>query len=187
MTETALSLDEATRPSAPKLPQVTETQREAGRHLAAIHRAYLSDMARIKMVLERIEAGDAPPEHLQQVVLSLDMAQNYRAFGSLCGQGCQILTMHHNIEEQSMFPGIERRAVEGIRAVVARLREEHKVVHALIELLQQASVDLIDTPSEATFAAASNAFTQLEAVVRSHFRYEETELEEAIGVYLDSI
>ncbi|MEO0829115.1 MAG: hemerythrin domain-containing protein [Pseudomonadota bacterium] len=184
MSDPLADLDEAGRPTAPKLPQATDEHRRAGRHLAAIHRHYLQDMARIKMVIERIESGDTPPERLRDVVLSMEMAENYRAFGSLCGQGCHMLSMHHDIEENSMFTGIEARASAGLGAVVAKQRAEHKVVHARIERLEAAALDLLHAPTDTNFLQAATAFRDLEATVRSHFRYEETELEEAIGVYL---
>ena len=104
----SLCVETGTRPRAPALPQATDTHRRAGRQLAAIHRGYLMDLARIAAVLDRIKAGDAPPEDLRDIVLSLDMGQNLRAFGSLCGQGCQMLVMHHNIEQSHMFPPIAR-------------------------------------------------------------------------------
>jgi len=179
----ALDLNEAARPKAPKLAGVSAGTRAKGRHLAAIHRFHLQDMARIALVIERIRAGDDPPERLMQVILAADMAQNYRAFGTLCGQECRVLTFHHDAEENGLFPELETKAPEGIRAVVAKLREEHKVVHALIERLTEAAAALINDPTDANFAAASDAFETLETTVRSHFRYEEEELEEAIGLF----
>lgn len=178
-----LDLDEAHRPTAPRLPDVSDAQRRNGRRLAAIHRMHLQDMARIAMVIARIRAGDDPPDQLLQVILAAEMAQNYRAFGTLCGQECRILTAHHDAEETGLFPKLEAKAPEGIRAVVAKLRAEHKVVHARLEELTEAAEALIADPSDANFTTASDAFTRLEAIVRSHFRYEEEELEEAIGVF----
>lgn len=181
----ALSVETGTRPRAPKLPGVTEAHRRNGRQLAAIHRGYLWDLARIAKVLDRIEAGDAPPEALRDIVLSLDMAQNYRAFGSLCGQQCRMLAMHHSIEEHSVFPQIETKAAAGIAAVVARLRAEHEVVHELIKRLDRAAMALIEDSGAAQFAEARDVFRKLRSEVASHFHYEETELEEALGLYVD--
>ncbi|MEM1361399.1 MAG: hemerythrin domain-containing protein [Pseudomonadota bacterium] len=182
-----LTVDDGARPLMPKLPQATDADREKGRQLALIHQHYLHDMGRIAAVLRRIKAGDAPPEDLRDIVLSSEMTQNFKAFGSLCGQECQILTMHHNIEETSMFPGLELPEHEGLRAVIARLRQEHRVVHELLVRLERAATMLMQMPKEENFKEAAVIFSQLERVVRSHFRYEETELEEAIGVYLDAI
>jgi hypothetical protein len=183
----ALSLDEAARPKAPPVPAATDIHRRQGRQLAAIHRHYLIKMAQIAAVLARIDARDTPPEHLKQIVLSLDMAENFQAFGSLCGHECQILKFHHDIESTDMFPRIEAEGGGKFREIVAKLKSEHEVVHELIIRLGRAADALADDPGDANFAQAAAIFRKLEEVVRSHFGYEETELAEAIGYYLGSI
>ncbi len=182
-----LSLDEASRPKAPPVPEATDAHRRQGQQLAVIHRHYLMEMGQIGAVLARIEAGDAPPEHLQRIVLSLDMAENFRAFGSLCGHECRILKMHHDIESSDMFPRIEAAGGGKFREIVAKLKAEHEVVHELIIRLGRAAEDLAADPSDANFARVAATFRKLEEIVRSHFGYEETELVEAIGYYLGSI
>lgn len=182
-----LNLDEAARPKAPPVPEATTVHRRQGQQLAAIHSHYLREMGQIGAILQRIEARDSPPEHLKQLVLSLDMAENFRAFGSLCGRECHVLKFHHDIESADMFPRIEAAGGGRFREIVAKLKEEHEVVHELIIRLARAADALAETPSEANFIQAGNTFRKLEEVVRSHFGYEETELEEAIGYYLGSI
>ncbi|MCA0930734.1 hemerythrin domain-containing protein [Ruegeria profundi] len=182
-----LSLDEAARPKAPPVPDATEIHREQGRQLAAIHRHYLMEMAQIGAVLARIEARDTPPEHLKQIVLSLDMSENFRVFGSLCGRECQVLKFHHDIESSDMFPRIEAAGGGKFREIVAKLKSEHEVVHELIIRLGRAAEMLVEDPSDTNFIQATATFRKLEEVVRSHFGYEETELAEAIGYYLGSI
>ena len=71
--------------------------------------------------------------------------------------------------------------------MVAKLRAEHEVVHELLMRLEAAATALVEEPSEARFAEAAAVFRKLEAVIRSHFGYEETELAEAIGYYLGGI
>ena len=182
-----LELDEAARPAAPRVPAATDTHRRQGRQLAAIHRHYLMEIAQIGAVLERIEAGETPPEHLQRIVLSLDMAENFRAFGSLCGRECQVLKFHHDIESADMFPRIEAAGGGVFREVGAKLMAEHEVVHELIVRLGRAANTLAEDPREENFVQAAVIFRKLEEVVRSHFGYEETELAEAIGYYLGAI
>lgn len=181
-----LSVETGTRPRAPTLPDATDAQRAKGRHLAAIHAHYLQDMARLAAVIDRIEAGDTPPAHLARIVLASDMAQNFAAFGNLCGQGCQMLTMHHNIEEHHLFPEIEGKAAP-FTALIARLREEHKVVHELLDRLAACSERLTRSPDAAGFAETRAVFAALHRAIQSHFGYEERELEAAIGVYMDRI
>ncbi|MBY6005699.1 hemerythrin domain-containing protein [Salipiger bermudensis] len=182
-----LSLDEAARPKAPPVPEAKDIHRRQGRQLAAIHRHYLMEMGQIGAVLARIEAGETPPDHLKRIVLSLDMAENFRAFGSLCGRECQVLKFHHDIEGADMFPRIEAAGGGKFREVVAKLKAEHEVVHELILRLGRAAAALAEDPREETFTAAAAVFRKLDEVVRSHFGYEETELEEAIGYYLGAI
>lgn len=182
-----LSLNEAARPKAPPVPAATDAHRRQGQQLAAIHRHYLMEMGQIAAVLMRIEAGDSPPGNLQQIVLSLDMAENFRAFGSLCGHECQVLKFHHDIESFDMFPRIEAAGGEKFRAIVAKLKSEHEVVHELIQRLSEAADLLAQDPTDAHFAKAAAIFRKLEEVVRSHFGYEETELAEVIGYYLGGV
>ena len=182
-----LDLDESARPKAPKVPAATDRHRRQGRQLAAIHRHYLMEMAQIGAVLARIEAGDAPPKDLKQIVLSLDMAENFRAFGNLCGHECRMLKIHHDIEGADMFPRIDAAGGGMFREVVAKLLSEHEVVHELIIRLGRAAEALMEDPSEANFAHAAATYRKLEEIVRSHFGYEETELVEAIGYYLGSV
>jgi len=35
---------------------------------------------------------------------------NYRRFGNLCGQHCQIVNTHHSIEDQAIFPEISKQS-----------------------------------------------------------------------------
>jgi hypothetical protein len=182
-----LTIEEASRPKAPKVAAATDMHRRQGRQLAAIHRHYLMEMAQIGAVLARIEARDTPPEHLKKIVLSLDMAENFRAFGSLCGRECQVLKFHHDIEGADMFRRIEAAGGGMFREIVAKLLSEHEVVHELIIRLGRAADALAEDPGEANFVQAATIYRKLEEVVRSHFGYEETELAEAIGYYLGAI
>jgi hypothetical protein len=182
-----LTIDEASRPKAPKVAAATDMHRRQGRQLAAIHRHYLMEMAHIGAVLERIEAKDTPPEHLKKIVLELDMAENFRAFGSLCGRECQVLKFHHDIESSDMFPRIEAAGGGMFQQIVAKLISEHEVVHELIIRLGRAADKLATDPSKTNFIGASQVYRKLEEVVHSHFGYEEAELEEAIGYYLGGI
>lgn len=182
-----LTLNEAARPLAPNVKGATDMHRRQGRQLAAIHRHYLMEMAQIGAVLARIEAGDTPPKDLKRIVLSLDMAENFRAFGSLCGRECQVLKFHHDIEGADMFPRIQAAGGGMFKKIVAKLLSEHEVVHELIVRLDHAAEALIEDPSEENFALAAATYRKLEEIVRSHFGYEETELAEAIGFYLGGI
>ena len=186
MTE-ATTLPEANRPKMPPIPGASPQAREKGRALAAIHQHYLREMSQVAAVLQRVRAGDAPPDHLKQIVLATDMRQNLHAVGTICGHQCQVLMMHHNIEEGHMFPGLEAAGNAALQSIVAQLKAEHEVIHAQITALANASDALAHTPTEPHFDQVQQCFERLYHSVRSHFGYEETELAEAIGHYLDGI
>ena len=179
----ALQIDPTTRPKAPKLGPVTDAQRAQGRHLAAIHQMHLRDLVQVHRLLDQVEAGATDPSALPERIRGLEMAENYRLAGSLCGRECYVLTMHHDIEEAQMFPHLASRGNAGLARVVERLREEHKAVHALLERLAVQAEALIDAPCPAALAPLRATYARLEEVVRSHFGYEESELEEALGLY----
>jgi hemerythrin-like domain-containing protein len=93
-----------------------------------------------------------------------------------------MLALHHAIEDQSMFPAL-RHGSDGLRKVVDRLSEEHSIIHRLLQALEAAAVNAVTEPGRETFAEVKAAFLALERVVHSHFGYEQTELEEALGYY----
>lgn len=181
MTRTITLLDDATRPKAPKIPNVTPEQRRHGRQLAMIHRLHLAQLEEVRLAMEMADQGAAGPEAVRDAVASLDMATNYHRFGTLCGRECWALTYHHTSEDQQVFP-IVRQAGDGIARVVDRLIAEHQIVHQLLVKLAEGATAVLDAPSRENFVALRDTFETLERVVRSHFGYEETELEEAIGV-----
>ncbi len=167
---------------APAFPKATDADRRVGKRLAAIHRMHLNDLGRIGIVLDQIETGEASGRDLSDALGSAEFAQNVRQFGSLCGRECKVLTFHHDAEEYSLFPQLAQSGNDALRAVVTRLQEEHRVVHELLVRLERASMTLMFDVDQKKFDATRAVFRQLETVVRSHFGYEETQLEEAIGV-----
>lgn len=179
--------DEAARPKMPPIQGATEGERRAGRQLAAIHRHYLMEMSRMAAVLERIKAGDTPPETLAHIVLASDMRKNFEVAGTICGHQCQVLQMHHDIEESAMFPQLAAQGNAALGRIVSQLRAEHLVIHEMLKRLGAAAEQLTTDPSAPNFNAAFDIFTALRSAVISHFGYEEVELEEAIGHYLDGI
>ena len=182
-----LDLDEAARPHVPPYENVTEQQKQAGRHLVAIHRMHLREISKARMVLRHIRDGALDPTALITALQDMDMSQNYRLFGNICGQECRMLQFHHDAEEQHMFPALEASGTEDIRCMVAKLRQEHLVVHELLDRLEEAAQALISAPNEGAFSTATEVFDKLEAVVRSHFGYEETGLKDALGVHVGYI
>lgn len=176
-------LDDTTRPRAPRIEGINPLQELRGKRLALIHQMHLRELEWIRRLMQQVEAGENRLAELGDAVSSLKMVESYRAFGNLCGRECQLLNFHHMAEEQAIFPALERQGSDGLRKVVQRLREEHEVIHALLEDLESRAVAAISRADAESFADLKNAFDRLDQTVRSHFRYEEVELEQALGYF----
>lgn len=174
--------DEAARPRAPAFT-LSPFQELNGRGLAAIHRWYLRDLSAIAALMGDIRAGLKQPGELAPAVRGMPMAQNLRLFGTACGASCQAITTHHQIEDFHLYPRLEAEENEGLNAVLARLRQEHRGLEHLIEVLAEAADALATDPSPARFDVCAQGFAALDRAVRSHFRYEEDEIGPALGYY----
>lgn len=64
--------------------------------------------------------------------------------------------------------------------MIERLIVEHGVIHELLEQLEAAARQLVDRPGDEAFARVQACFSRIETAVRSHFRYEQEELAEAL-------
>jgi hypothetical protein len=126
-------LDESSRPSAPTIPGATDAQRQRGGRLAAIHALHLSEMARVRALSLLIDGDAAARVLLAQTIDGLAMANNLRTFGALCGRECVSLSFHHQGEEEQIFPALAAQGGHGFCAVLAKLKDEHLVIHEMLK------------------------------------------------------
>lgn len=174
--------DDAARPKAPAF-DLNPMQELHGKGLAAIHRWYLRDLSAVGALMADIRAGLAQPGDLAPAVRGMPMAQNLALFGTACGQQCLAITNHHQIEDGWLYPQLEAHENAALNEVLARLRDEHQSLHALIETLAETADALAGDPAPQNFAACAAGFAALDRAVRSHFRYEEDSIGPAIGFY----
>lgn len=175
-------MDDATRPSIPTLPGLTEAQKAPGEHLKMIHDHLRDNMVTLGKLIERAGAGTASAEEVKAETADLVMVSNYRRFGTLCGQYCQFVHGHHSIEDQALFPAIRMQG-PAFKAIADRLEAEHVVVHQLLEKLIDALIALADAPGPAKFDDAVTVFRALERVLLSHLGYEEEAIGDALGYF----
>jgi predicted glycoside hydrolase/deacetylase ChbG (UPF0249 family) len=182
MLEDIKFLDDATRPPAPKLEGLTDEQREPGQHLRMIHDHLRRNMVTLGQLIERASRGAVTHEQVAEETGNLQMVANYRRFGNLCGQHCQIVNTHHSIEDYAIFPGLAQQG-PAFKAIADRLRAEHVVVHELLERLVDALNTLIDEPTEVRFEETKTIYLALERVLLSHLGYEEDAMGDALGYF----
>jgi hemerythrin-like domain-containing protein len=175
-------LDDATRPTVPKLEGLWPEQRAAGEHLREIHDHLRENMTAIRGLIQRAADGLVTADEVAAETAGMEMVDNFRRFGNLCGRHCQIVNTHHSIEDQYLFPAISAQS-DGYRLVAERLQAEHVVVHEL--LLRQIDTlnALVTAPSTETFAEARAVYEALERVLVSHLGYEEEQIGDALGYF----
>lgn len=169
-------LDNSKRPKAAKIENLTPAQRQQGRRLSLFHNYHREQLREVESAMVHIDAS------LLTKISELDMRHNFKVFGNMCGQECQMLSGHHGIEDQAMFPILHEAGDAGLKKVVERLMSEHSVVHELIEELEAKANEAISNPTPETYTNLKSTFADLNTCVQSHFGYEETELEDALAV-----
>jgi hypothetical protein len=175
-------LDDATRPVAPKLEGLTTAQTAPGLHLKMIHDHLRDNMETLGKLIERASTGSVTPAEIDTETSALTMVHNYRRFGNLCGQHCQIVNTHHSIEDYAIFPTLSEQG-DAFRKIAERLQAEHVVVHELLVRLVDALNTLAGTPNPDNFEAAREIYHALERVLLSHLGYEEDSIGDALGYF----
>lgn len=175
-------LDDATRPPLQKLEGLTHSQRAAGEHLRMIHDHLRDNMTTLGKLIERANAGMVTSAEIAADTDGLAMVANYRRFGNLCGQHCQIVNTHHSIEDAHLFPVLAMQS-PGFKAIADRLGAEHVVVHELLERLVDALNALAAEPSQSRFEDTREVYHALERVLLSHLGWEEDAMGDALGYF----
>ena len=175
-------LDDATRPPAPKLEGLTDDQKQPGLHLRMIHDHLRDNMVTLGKLIDRAKAGQLTPAEVEEQTDNLVMVANFRRFGNLCGQYCQIVHTHHSIEDYAIFPALAEQGPV-FKAIAERLQAEHVVVHELLLALVDALNALAGEPTQPRFEEAREVYQALERVLLSHLGYEEDAMGDALGYF----
>ncbi|MFI6512490.1 LLM class flavin-dependent oxidoreductase [Streptosporangium sp. NPDC050855] len=173
--------DESTRPTGPAPdPDRTYTPREraAGRHLVDVHDHLRRELAEVRRLVEQVTDGSMDPGAARSHINTMTMRQNNWTVGTYCESYCRVVTTHHTIEDQSLFPGL-RRADARLVPVIDRLEQEHHAIHDVLEGVDRALVAFVAGPDGR--AALRSAMDLLTDTLLSHLSYEERELVEPLA------
>ena len=111
----------------------------------------------------------------------MTMRQNNWTLGTYCESYCRVVTMHHTLEDQSLFPQLRRRDPR-LTPVIERLQAEHRVIHDVLDGVDRALVAFVSTDDrDAALSGLRAATDLLSDSLRSHLSYEERELVEPIA------
>jgi hypothetical protein len=171
-------IDDSTRPRVAGSVDLTPVQRLAGEHLRMIHDHFRQQLAQLTYAVAELRDGTgdvgAVRESLHQLAPDLTAQQ----VSGLCRQVCRFLTMHHSIEDQSMFPAVA--TLDAYAPVATRLAEEHLVIHDHLERVDELALAVRTDPSRV--AELVTAVADLRHDLESHFSYEEIEMTEPLGL-----
>ncbi|MDO9379626.1 MAG: hemerythrin domain-containing protein [Nocardioidaceae bacterium] len=174
--------DESTRPHAPSPGHLDAHMQAQGGHLRAIHDMYRSNLSQVRSVLDRIGDGALDVGEARAAVNQVGLRATYEQLGSFCGQMCQMVEVHHSIEDAHMYPALAATpSGDALAPVLGRLAEEHLVVHAMLVRLDEVLVVLPDAPER--IGEVQVLFEHLQVLLESHFTYEEDELCDPLGYH----
>src|SRR5689334_15983094 len=172
--------DEAARPAGPQ-PQPDARYTAHGRaiagHLVEIHDHLRTELAQISYLIgQGRDSPDDAPVH--SPINQMTLRQNSWTLGAYCASYCRIVTGHHTVEDQAVFPHLRARE-PGLAPVLDRLADEHKTLHKVLEDVDAALVEhLRDADS---FDGLQEAADILTDVLLSHLAYEEAQLVEPLA------
>ncbi|MFG1916957.1 LLM class flavin-dependent oxidoreductase [Micromonospora sp. NPDC048898] len=173
--------DESTRPTGPTPdPERTYTPHEqaTGAHLVQVHDGLRAELAQIHDLIEQVATGEIDAGVARSHINTMTMRQNRWTLGVYCESYCRIVTTHHTIEDQSLFPRLRARDPR-LGPVVDRLEQEHHAIHDVLEGVDQALVAYVGSPDGlAELRAAVDLLTD---ALLSHLSYEERELVEPLA------
>jgi hemerythrin-like domain-containing protein len=108
----------------------------------------------------------------------MTMRQNGWTLGAYCAQYCRVVTTHHTLEDQSIFPHLKRSDRELV-PVIDRLEEEHHVIALVLDQVDRALVAMVS--EDDGMRRLQDAADLLTDTLLSHLSYEERELVEPLA------
>ncbi|MCG5212819.1 LLM class flavin-dependent oxidoreductase [Streptosporangium soli] len=173
--------DESTRPTGPEPDPArayTPHEQAAGRHLIDVHDHLRTELAQLRDLVEQVAAGSMDPGTARSRLNAMTMRQNNWTLGAYCESYCRVVTNHHLLEDQSLFPHL-RRSDARLTPVIDRLEEEHHAIHEVIERVDRALVAFVTVPDG--LAEVRAAVDLLTDTLLSHLSYEEHQLVEPLA------
>jgi alkanesulfonate monooxygenase SsuD/methylene tetrahydromethanopterin reductase-like flavin-dependent oxidoreductase (luciferase family) len=172
---------ESERPGGPVLePGQTYTAQElaSSRQLVAVHDHLRAELEQVRDLIGQVLDGSLPAGKARSRINEMTMRQNSWTVGAYCAAYCRVVTTHHTIEDQALFPRL-RRGDPRLAAVVDRLHYEHEIIHDVLEEVDRALVAFVGPDGDGRELQV--AVDALSDTLLSHLSYEERELLEPIA------
>ena len=173
--------DEAKRPTGP-VPDADAVYTPAGRagsqQLIDVHDHLRAELSRVRSLVKQVADGVLDVGAARSEINTMTMRQNNWTMGAYCESYCRLVTMHHTLEDRTLYPQL-RRGDARLGPVLDRLTEEHHVIHDVLERVDAALVATVGDPKRIT--DLQEAVDLLTDTLLSHLSYEEHELVEPMA------
>jgi hemerythrin HHE cation binding domain-containing protein len=172
--------DESTRPARPQPPSdaaYSAHGRAIAGHLIEIHDHLRAELSQIRELIGQVR-DSAGAARVRSAINQMTLRQNSWTLGAYCASYCRIVTGHHTLEDQAVFPHL-RAAEPGLAPVLDRLADEHKTIHKVLEDVDAALVGHLRDPGN--FDGLQEAADILTDTLLSHLAYEEAQLVEPLA------
>ena len=146
--------------------------------LLAIHQHLRQELARLREVIDEVRAGRSSAVQARSYLNTMTMRQNYWTLGAFCAAYCRVVSVHHAIEDQSLFPDL-KAADQSLAPVIERLQHEHEGIAKVLAEVDAALVATVE--DEEQLDGAQSAVEHLSDALLAHLQYEEDNLLEPIG------
>jgi hypothetical protein len=169
--------DESTRPTLAEPADATYPpgQEVFSQHLVEIHDHLRGELERLHGLVEEVRRGVLTAGDARSAVHDMSLRQNNWTLGAYCQSYCGFVNGHHSLEDASVFPHL-RRAEPDAAPVLDRLKQEHLVIHGLLDEVDRALVGLVQDTGSAALDDVEKALQVLGDRLLSHLAYEEREL-----------
>ena len=175
------SWDESARPAGPA-PEPGRTYSSqalsSGRHLVDIHDHLRAELEQVRGLVDQVLDGSTDAAAARSRIDEMTMRQNSWTLGAYCAAYCRVVTTHHTIEDQAMFPRL-RAGDPRLAPVVDRLEYEHGIIHDVLERVDRALVAFVGPDADSD--GLQRAVDELTDTLLSHLSYEERELVEPLA------
>ncbi len=173
--------DENARPTGPA-PQAgavyTPSGKALSRQLIDVHDHLREELDKVRSLVRQVANGTLDVGAARSEINTMTMRQNNWTMGAYCESYCRLVTVHHTLEDRTLYPQL-RRDDERLGPVLDRLSEEHRVIHDVLERVDAALVATVADPHKIVELQA--AVDVLTDTLLSHLSYEERELVEPMA------
>ena len=156
----------------------TPHEQAARQHLVDIHDHLRAELEQLHDLVEQVAAGMLGAAAARSHISAMTLRQNKWVLGGYCESYCRVVTTHHTLEDEGVFPHLRRRDPR-LAPVIDQLQVEHEQIHEVLEQVDRALVAFVSV--EDGMAELRLAVDLLSDTLLSHLAYEEEVLIEPIA------